>query len=130
VIRIRIRIQILVLQRTSQYEKGFGVLVTIRAGASRRPLSPVLTAILHELLKAETFSCLADLKDALCVKASRLHIRYTGPDVDVALAAVGHVRPLLVEPARRNNYPITTGYKSAITRADAKALLDKLGIQL
>jgi len=65
------------------------------------PKPSVLVALVHELLKAQTFETYADLVDAAKARAARLRLRY---DSDAIKRAIVHVERVsgvpLVRPAR------------------------------
>jgi hypothetical protein len=58
---------------------------------------PVLVAVVHDVLNAETFDMLADLCEAIKRRAARLRIPYDATVITEALTAVKHVRPLVRE---------------------------------
>jgi hypothetical protein len=53
--------------------------------------TPVLAALLHELAKACTWACYADLAEDLKTEAARLRLPYDSATVDAAIAQVEHV---------------------------------------
>ena len=57
--------------------------------------SPVLVALLHEMLNAEDFESLADVVDALKTNATALRIPYDLDAIVTALAIVGQTRQLV-----------------------------------
>jgi len=56
---------------------------------------PVLAALCHELLNREEFATIADLADALKMRAARLRIPYDAARIAEALERVHYARPLL-----------------------------------
>ncbi len=56
---------------------------------------PLMVAkILREMLKSQQFETLADLKDALSERCSRLKLKYDGYSIDRALELVASNKPL------------------------------------
>lgn len=62
---------------------------------------PVLVAVVHDVLNAETFDTIADLCDVVKTRAARLHIPYDATAMTAALTAVKHARPLVRPGDRR-----------------------------
>jgi len=57
--------------------------------------TPILVALLHELLNGEDFATIADLADALKTRAATLRIPYDPERIADALGTVHHSRALL-----------------------------------
>ncbi len=55
----------------------------------------ILAALLHDLLKADSFETFSDLKDALKSRAARLRIPYDATAVTAAIRSVERSRPVL-----------------------------------
>ena len=62
--------------------------------AQRTPNQPVLVAVLHELLNVERFDTIADICEALKLRAARLRIPYNADSIAEALVIVHRSRPL------------------------------------
>jgi hypothetical protein len=58
--------------------------------------APILAAIVHELVKAESFERYADLKEAVKVRCAQLRIPYHAQTVAVALDVVERTRQVVV----------------------------------
>ncbi len=56
---------------------------------------PVLVALLHDVLNAETFDTLGDAVAALKARAARLHVPYDAALITEALTAVQTTRPIV-----------------------------------
>jgi hypothetical protein len=76
--------------------------------------APVLVALLHELLRRETFTTYADLVEALKTRAAQLHIPYDGAAIQDAVRQVEHVvgdllvaAPAPVAPPVEDIQPLT-----------------------
>lgn len=87
---------------------------------NHKPL--LLAKILRQLLLTEQFETLADLKDALKARTSRLHIRYEGADVDRALELVGSNRPLADAPRVQKEHEPQTPVSDEMSKADARRI--------
>jgi hypothetical protein len=96
----------------------------ISAGASRR-FSPVLVAVLHELLKRATFATVADVADALKAEAARHRVTYDPKTITDAIAIVARTRPILTPPATPT--PPAAGLPHDPPAAEARAILRHLG---
>lgn len=62
---------------------------------NQKPRTPVLNALLHELVKQHAFETLADLTETLKCAAAQLRIPYDSTRITAALRAVSRTRPLL-----------------------------------
>ena len=58
-----------------------------KTSAARRR-APILVALTHETLKADTVTSIADLADLVKTEAARLRIPYTGDTVAAAIRSV------------------------------------------
>src|SRR5262245_49634452 len=85
--------------------------------------SPVLVALLHEMLNEQTFDQFADLTAELKCRAARLRIPYDASRITVAFCAVAQSGPLL-RPAPRTREPEPD--PKPITRDEATDLLARL----
>jgi len=93
----------------------------------------LLARIVRSLLASEHFDSLADLTDALKFRCARLHVRWTNEDLNGAYRLIASNTPLpglsALSALSRSS---THGSQSseALSRAEAAAILERLGIPL
>lgn len=80
----------------------------------------LIAAIVHELLKVETFASLADLDDAVKVRCVRLRIPYDADGVTAGIALVARTRAVVAQtlttnvvPERRPEEPVLSPIEAA-----------------
>ena len=91
--------------------------------------TPVLVALTHNVINADTFTSLADVADAVKYAAARHRIPYDGATVAAALRSVGARRPLLTRsPSAPFHEHSTTGAARILpdSHAHAVAILDRV----
>jgi hypothetical protein len=90
----------------------------------------LIARIVRTLLASEHFDSLADLTDALKFRLARLQIRWTNDDLNSAFAMIASNTPLVGAPPPRAPGHVEHQPDRAISRAEAAAILNRLGIQL
>jgi hypothetical protein len=66
----------------------------------RRQNERLVTKLLRELVAAEQFDSIPDVREALKERCARLHIRYDGELIDRAVTLVGSNTQLALRPRR------------------------------
>jgi hypothetical protein len=87
-----------------------------------------IARVVHTLLAAEHFDSLADLTDALKWKLAQLHIRWTHDDLNAAYRLVVTARPLPGPELPRRVRHVEREPDVTISRHEAAAILERLGI--
>jgi hypothetical protein len=95
-----------------------------------KTLASTIARVVHTLLAAEHFDSLADLIDALKWKLAKAHIRWTNDDLNAAYRTVASARPLPGAPLPRKTHHVEREPDRSLSRAEAAAILERLGVQL
>jgi hypothetical protein len=95
---------------------------------NRKPQSTgsVVAAVLHDLLRGESFTREADLRDALKQRLTRYRVAWTNDELDQALRIVEHRRPLTTPELADGAPGAELPPVEPITRADAPMTLHGL----
>jgi hypothetical protein len=87
-----------------------------------------IARVIHTLLAAEEFTSIADLTDALKFRLAALRIRWTNDDITTAYRLVSTARPRPGLPLSRKTCHVDREPDGTISRAEAAAILERLGI--
>lgn len=92
----------------------------------------VIAAVIHELLKAESFSSIADLKEAIKCRCATLRIPYDATAVYEALDLVERTRETVPSRLPRGNpqHIERQDGPTPVSRAEAAAILQRLGVRV
>jgi len=90
----------------------------------------VITAVVHELLKRESFSTYVDLAETVKDRCAKLRLPYDAGRVNDAIRVVERTRPCVTQqpvayPRRRERDAVRP-----VSKADATRILAGLGIRL
>jgi hypothetical protein len=95
-----------------------------------KTLASTIARIVHGLLATEQFDSLADLTDALKWRLAALRIRWTNDDLNDAYRLVATARPLPCRLLPRKISHVEREPENVISRDEAGAILNRLGIFL
>lgn len=92
--------------------------------------SRLLARIVRTLLASETFDSLPDLTEALKCRCARLRVTWTPDDITEAYRVIASNTTLPGEPVKAPRYVERERAGMQISKEDARAILDRLGIIL